>query len=193
LGQFHFEPEGYLESMYAEVPGYDRLQTETARATAGGEVREILELGIGTGETARRVLEQHPDARLTGVDESPPMLERARELLPSATLVAARLQDPLPPYGYDLAVSALAVHHLTAAEKRDLFARVAAVLRPGSRFVLADVVVPEDPADAVVPIEAGYDRPDRLDDQLAWLRGAGFDPEVRWSERDLAVIAATRL
>jgi tRNA (cmo5U34)-methyltransferase len=192
MNQFHFTPEHYLESIAAEIPAYERLQQETARATAGVEAREILELGTGTGETARRVLELHPGARLTGVDESPPMLERARELLRDASLVVARLQDPLPPRRYDLVVSALAVHHLTPAEKRDLFVRVAAVLRPGGRFVLADVVVPEDPADAVVPIEAGYDLPDRLDDQLEWLREAGFEPEVRWSERDLAVVAATR-
>jgi tRNA (cmo5U34)-methyltransferase len=192
MNQFHFTPEHYLESIAAEIPAYERLQQETARATAGVEVREILDLGTGTGETARRVLELHPGARLTGVDESLPMLERARELLRDASLVVARLQDPLPPRRYDLVVSALAVHHLTSAEKRDLFVRVAAVLRPGGRFVLADVVVPEDPADAVVPIEAGYDLPDRLDDQLEWLREAGFEPEVRWSERDLAVVAATR-
>jgi tRNA (cmo5U34)-methyltransferase len=192
MNQFHFTPEHYLESIAAEIPAYERLQQETARATAGVEAREILDLGTGTGETARRVLELHPGARLTGVDESLPMLERARELLRDASLVVARLQDPLPPRRYDLVVSALAVHHLTSAEKRDLFVRVAAVLRPGGRFVLADVVVPEDPADAVVPIEAGYDLPDRLDDQLEWLREAGFEPEVRWSERDLAVVAATR-
>jgi tRNA (cmo5U34)-methyltransferase len=183
MNQFHFTPEHYLESILAEVPAYERLQDETARASAGADAREILELGTGTGETARRVLEFHRGARLTGLDESPRMLERARELLPDASLVVARLQDPLPPLRYDLVVSALAVHHLTPAEKRDLFARVAAVLPPGGRFVLADVVV---------PIEAGYDLPDRLDDQLAWLREAGFEPEVRWSERDLAVISATR-
>ena len=66
------------------------------------------------------------------------------------------------------------------------------MLEPGGRFVLADVVVPDDPADVVTPIEEGYDLPDRLEDQLDWLREAGFEPEVRWSHRDLAVIAARR-
>ena len=192
MEQFHFTPEHYLESMLEEIPNYERLEDETARATAGIEAREILELGTGTGETARRVLALHPQARLTGIDESPPMLERARALLPAASLVVARLQDPLPPYPFDLVVSALVIHHLTPAEKRDLFARVASALCPGGRFVLADVVVPEDPADVVTPIEEGYDLPDRLDDQLAWLRDAGLAPEVHWSFRDLAVVAATR-
>jgi tRNA (cmo5U34)-methyltransferase len=193
MSEFHFTPERYSELMHDEVPEYVRLQEETALATAGLDAREILELGVGTGETARHVLALHPNARLTGVDESPPMLERARQNLAEANLVLGRLQDPLPPIRFRLVVSALAVHHLAPVEKRELFARVAAALQPGGRFVLADVVVPEDPADIVTPIEAGYDFPDSLADQLEWLREAGFEPEVRWSSRDLAVVAATRL
>ena len=48
-------------------------------------------------------------------------------------------------------VSALAVHHLEGAREADLFARVAAGLRSGRRFVLGDVVT-DDPADVVTPI-----------------------------------------
>ncbi len=88
--------------------------------------------------------------------------------------------------------SALAVHHLDGPGKADLFARVAAVLEPGGRFVLADVVVPDDPAEATTPLSPDFDLPDRVDDQLAWLRAAGFDPTVAWAERDLAVIGAVK-
>jgi len=191
VGQYHFTPERYLESVQAEVPDYETLQERTAAAV--GTAGEILELGVGTGETARRVLERHPGARLVGIDESPPMLEQARLSLPaSADLRVGRLQEALPAGPFDAVVSALAVHHLTAAEKRDLFARVLAVLRPGGVFVLADVVVPDDSADVVTPIEEGYDLPDRLDDQLGWLREAGFEPEVVWAARDVAVVRATR-
>ena len=193
MAQFHFRPDGYLESIHEEIPRYDELQDEAAAATAGIEAREILELGIGTGETARRVLALHPGARLTAIDESLPMLDRAHEVLPDASLVVARLQDPLPPRRFDLVVSALVVHHLTRTEKRDLFARVGKVLGPGGRFVLADIVVPERPEDAVTPIEEGYDLPDPVDDQLAWLRETGFAAEVAWAAQDLAVVVATRL
>jgi tRNA (cmo5U34)-methyltransferase len=194
VGQYHFTPDRYLESVQAEVPDYETLQERVAASTGEAGVRELLELGVGTGETARRVLGRHPGARLTGIDESPPMLERARTSLPRSTdLRVGRLQDALPAGPFDAVVSALAVHHLTPTEKRDLFARVATVLRPGGIFVLADVVVPERPEDVVTPIEEGYDLPDRLDDQLGWLREAGLEPEVVWSARDLAVVRATRL
>ncbi|MGH3110876.1 MAG: class I SAM-dependent methyltransferase, partial [Gaiellaceae bacterium] len=64
------------------------------------------------------------------------------------------------------------------------------VLSPGGRFVLADVVVPADPAKAQIPLSPEFDRPDRLDDQLAWLAAAGFKAHATWVADDLAVVAA---
>jgi tRNA (cmo5U34)-methyltransferase len=189
--QWHWDPETYLVNMLAEVPAYQELQEHAAAATEG-EARTILELGVGTGETARRVLARHPDAELVALDSSPEMLERAREVLPKADLRRARLEDPLPEGPFDLVVSALAVHHLDGPGKQDLFKRIAAVLAPGGRFVLADVVVPEREQDVVTPIDWEYDLPDRVDDQLDWLRNAGLDAETVWTDKDLAVLRATR-
>ena len=189
MGQFHFHPDEYLALMRSELPAYERLQDEAAAATGRGATR-LLELGTGTGETARRVLARHPGAALVGIDASADMLAAAK--LPGADLRVSRLEDPLPDGPFDLVFSALAVHHLDGAAKADLFRRVTAVLEPGGRFVLADVVVPDDPADAVTPLSPGYDMPSRADEQLEWLREAGLDPLVAWAERDLAVIVALR-
>jgi tRNA (cmo5U34)-methyltransferase len=188
--QFHFDPETYLELMHDEVRAYDELQEETARATVGVAAESILELGVGTGETSQRVLAVHPGARLVGIDASPEMLAEAR--LPNADLRVARLEDPLPEGPFDLVVSALAVHHLDGAAKRDLFGRVAAVLGPGGRFVLGDVVVPERPEDAVIVIDGVYDTPSSVADQLAWLREAGFEAQAEPVRPDLAVFTARR-
>ena len=194
MAQFHWDPDSYLELMRDEVPQYERLQDEVAAATSGIDARRVLELGTGTGETARRVLAVHPAAHLVGIDESPGMLEAARSALDPARvrLMDGRLQDPLPDGPWDLVVSCLAVHHLDGEGKADLFRRIAAALAPGGRFVLGDVIVPEDLADRVSPIDEteGYDLPDRIDDQLRWLADAGLAPELRWVDRDLAVIAA---
>ena len=191
--QFHFDPETYARMICAEIPAYLELQDATARATAGIGAEHILELGVGTGETATRVLALHERARLTGIDESQAMLDHARRQLPGTDLRVGRLEDPLPEGSFDLVVSALAVHHLDDREKADLFARVADRLRPGGRFVLSDVIVPEDPSDLVTPIDDdGYDKPSPVADQLAWLKAAGFEPQVTWTCRDLVVIAADR-
>jgi tRNA (cmo5U34)-methyltransferase len=190
MGQFHWDPDAYLKLMAEEVPDYARLQDEVALATGEPGVRRALELGTGTGETTRRVLVRQPDARLTGIDASERMLAHAE--LPGADLRVRRLEDPLPDGPFELVFSALAVHHLDGPGKADLFARVARVLAPGGRFVLGDVVVPEDPADVVTPIDGGYDTPDTVADQLAWLEAAGLAARVAWAHRDLAVLVAER-
>jgi tRNA (cmo5U34)-methyltransferase len=185
MGQFHFHPDEYLDLMRSELPDYFVLQDEAASLCTGASA--LLELGTGTGETALRVLERCPGASLTGIDASADMLAVAHSRLPGADLRVARLEDPLPPGPFDLVFSVLAIHHLDGPGKADLFRRVAAVT---DRFVIGDVVVPDDPTDAVTPLSPGFDMPSRVDEQLSWLRSAGFAPTVVWSRRDLAVIAA---
>jgi tRNA (cmo5U34)-methyltransferase len=194
VSQFHFRPDTYLESIRADIERFDELQDVIAEATRGVSATRILELGTGTGETARRVLARHARAALVGIDESASMLEQARAELPDGTdLRVARLQESLPEGPFDLVFSALTVHHLDSSEKADLFRRIAAVLRPGGRFVLGDVVVPERAEDAVTPLSEGFDLPDPAVDQLGWLTEAGFEPRVAWTWMDLAVISADRL
>lgn len=189
-GQFHFDPASYPDFIRQDIPVYDEFQDEVVAACGDG-FKRVLELGTGTGETALRLLGGRSDVELVGIDESEPMLEVARSRLGAgATLDVARLQDPLPDGPFDLVASALCVHHLDADEKRALFSRIARVLRPGGRFVLGDVVVPVDPADAVISLTQGYDKPSTLDDQLQWLADAGFAARVTWEYRDLAVVAA---
>jgi tRNA threonylcarbamoyl adenosine modification protein (Sua5/YciO/YrdC/YwlC family) len=190
-GQYHFNPDTYADMISADVPLYGRLQDELTAASGSG-ARRVLELGTGTGETASRLLEAHPDAFLVGVDSSAEMLAVAGVALPPerVDLRVGAIEEPLPAGPFDLVASALCVHHLSGPEKADLFARVLSVLRPGGRFVLADVVVPVDPADATTPLTPGFDRPSPLSDQVAWLLDAGFEVRVCWSSGDLAVVAA---
>lgn len=190
MSQFHFDPRTYLSMIRSDVARYDELQDETARACEGVGAATILELGTGTGETAKRVLARHGAARFIGIDKSEAMLAIARDVLPEAELLVQSLEDTLPVGPFELVFSALAVHHLDAPGKRDLFARVAAALVPAGRFVLADVIVPTDPVGAKIPLSPGFDRPDRLDDQLTWLDDAGFEARMTWSADDLAVIAS---
>jgi len=191
--QLHFSPDTYLDEIRREVPHYDTLQREVGEASAIEGVQRILDLGAGTGTTSLAVLSQHPSASLCLVDESADMLEIARNQVPGDRIEridVGDLRDELPGGPFDLVVSALAIHHLAAAEKQVLFGRVREGLRRDGRFVLGDVVVPEDPADAVTPLTPGYDKPDRADDLLEWLTAARFASAVTWSANDLVVIAA---
>ncbi len=189
--QFRFHPDTYLDEIRDEMPAYDRLQDELVAASGRGG-RRILELGTGTGETTRRLLARHPEAVLVGIDESEAMLAAAGQALPTGRvdLRVGRLEDPLPDGPFDLVASALCIHHLDGPGKADLFQRVRAVLRPGGRFVIADVVVPVDHSEARTPLTPGFDRPSSLADQLGWLADAGLTASAVWESGDLAVIVA---
>jgi tRNA (cmo5U34)-methyltransferase len=189
VADYEWNPEGYLEQMTEEIPGYAELEDAVAAATEGLEVARVLELGTGTGETAVRILAKHPGAHWTGVDSSRAMLDRAHERLPHAQLHEARLEDPLPEGPFDLVVSVLAVHHLDEHGKQDLFTRIAQV---SHTFVMGDVVVPERPEDAVIEIDGVYDTPSTVAEQLGWLDDAGFTTTVTQIRTDLAVFTARR-
>jgi L-threonylcarbamoyladenylate synthase len=192
--QYHFDAGSYADEIRADLPSYDALPDEVAGASGSG-ARRILELGTGTGETARRLLANHPDAFLVGIDENEQMLAVARDALPASrvSLLAGRIEDELPEGPFDLVATALAVHHLDGAAKAELFRRVRDALAPDGLFVMGDVVVPLDPALATTPLTPGYDRPSPLADQIRWLADAGLEPRVAWEQGDLAVVAARRI
>lgn len=191
--QYHFDAGSYAEEIREDLPDYDALQDQLAGASGTG-ARRILELGTGTGETARRLLARHVDAVLVGIDENEQMLGVARDALPASqvSLLAGRIEDPLPEGPFDLVATALCVHHLDGAAKAGLFRRVRDALAPNGLFVMGDVVVPLDPALATTPLTPGYDRPSPLADQIRWLTEAGLEPHVAWERGDLAVVAARR-
>ena len=66
MGQFHWKPDTYPELIRSEVPRYDELQ-EQAIAAIPFPPERVLELGMGTGETTRRLIEAYPDAWVIGV------------------------------------------------------------------------------------------------------------------------------
>jgi len=170
------DPETYLDEIRADVPHYDELQEATIEAIPFSP-RRVLELGVGTGETTRRLLERYPDAEVTGLDAQPEMVFKARELGIEVRL--ARMEDPLPDGPWDLVLSVLTVHHLDGEGKRDLFRRV----REHSRaMVMGDVVIAEP---QVTPLEEGVDLPSRAEDMVEWCSG-----ELVWQADDLAVIRA---
>jgi tRNA (cmo5U34)-methyltransferase len=175
-GQFHMNPETYLEEIQAELPLYRELQDAAIDAIPFAP-RRVLELGVGTGETTRRLLERYPGAEVTGLDSLPDMVFHARNLGINVRL--ARMEDPLPDGPWDLVISVLAVHHLDEDAKQNLFRRV----REQSRsLVLGDVVVVEP---QTVELEPGVDLPSRAQDQAEWSGG-----EIVWEQGDFAVIRA---
>ena len=175
--QFHSSPETYLDEIRAQIPRYDELQKAAVEAIPFPPAR-VLELGMGTGETTRHLLEAHPDAWVVGLDASAEMVFHLREEYDDVQL--ARMEDPLPDGPWDLVISVLSVHHLTDDQKHLLFRRVS---EHSKALVIGDVVK-ADPQ--VTPIDPSIDFIDSADELAEWCDG-----EVTWRADDLAVVRAT--
>ena len=213
---FEAHAEGYDAERRRLLPCFDAFYAAAVEAVglSGRPPGRVLDLGAGTGLLAGFVAEAFPAARLTLLDGAGAMLAQARERLGErASYVVGDLADPLPEGPWDAIVSALAIHHLDDPGKRDLFARVRAALAPGGLFVNAEQVTGETPwldavhverheraARALGATEAewaaaaermGHDVCATVEDQLAWLRDAGFaDAGCLWRDGRFAVLVA---
>jgi tRNA (cmo5U34)-methyltransferase len=175
--QFHWNPDTYLEEIRAEVPRFDELQAEAVKAIPFAPAR-VLELGMGTGETTRHLLEAYPDAWVVGLDSDANMVYRLREEYDDVQL--ARMEDPLPDGPWDLVISVLSVHLISDKAKRTLFRRV----RDQSKALVIGDVVKADPQ--VSRVDPSVERLDTAEELAAWCDG-----EVTWRADDLAVVRAT--
>src|SRR5215510_10338172 len=167
MGQFDWTPEAYLERVRAQVPRYDELQAQAIAAVPFPPER-VLELGMGTGETTRRLIEAHPEAWVIGLDSSPDMVFRARQEYDDVQM--ARMEDPLPDGPWDLVISVLSVHHLTDDQKHLLFRRVR---EQSKALVIGDVVKADQ---QVTPVDPGVDFLDSAEELAEWCDG-----EVTWT------------
>ena len=162
MGQFDWTPDVYLERIRAEVPGYDELQEQSVAAIPFPPER-VLELGMGTGEPTRRLIEAFPDSWVIGLDSSPDMVFRARQSYDDVQL--ARMEDPLPDGPWDLVISVLSVNELDDTQRQALCRRVREQARS---LVIGDVFGGRE-----------------VEDLVAWSGG-----EVAWRQGDLAVVRA---
>src|SRR3954462_14333211 len=163
MGHFDWTPDEYLERIRARTPRYDELQ-EQAIAAIPFPPERVLELGMGTGETTRRLIEAHPESWVVGLDSSPDMVFRARQSYDDVQL--ARMEDPLPDGPWDLVISVLSVNQLDDDQRQNLCRQVK---RQSRSLVIGDVFV------------GG-----QLENLVSWSEG-----EVTWQQGDLAVVRAT--
>jgi tRNA (cmo5U34)-methyltransferase len=190
------------EYLSREMP-HRQVAEEMLLRSLPERVGRCIDLGTGDGRLLALVRRRHPDAEAIGLDSSAPMLDRAKERFGGDSQVELHEHDlraPLPEAGVaEVVVSGLAIHHLEDGRKRELFGEVHGLLAPGGVFANLDLVrsasarlherfrreigrVEDDPTD----------RLSGLDEQMSWLREAGFaevDCHFKWLELALVVAA----
>ncbi len=178
---------------------------EVLREILPAEPRSALDLGCGDGRLTSLVLAARPTVvRAVAVDNSLPMLDRARERFAAddrVTVAAWDLAEDLSLLGaFDVIVSGFAIHHLVDARKATLTAEVAGQLRPGGVFANLEIVASATGALhreflAAIGREAddAEDRPVDVETQLGWMRQAGLaDVDCLWRWRGMALLAGRR-
>lgn len=167
----------------------------------------ILDAGCGTGIEGLGILAALPSVRLVGLDVSPSMLACFRskyekiygsaptsdrcvllceDLLSSSASAEALLQHCQPSersHGFLAIVTVFALHHYSADEKLEMYARFFSALRPGGIFLNADLFGSRDPRletlgqrDLEGWIADQFSRPPAS--LVARLKAAGHAPEV---------------
>ena len=124
--------------------GYQQVLDEVVRLVHATPHMEVLDLGIGTGNLAARLVGE--GCAVWGVDFSTQMLLKARAKLPETALVQANLLSDWPvklQRSFDRVVSAYVFHEFDLKAKVDLLRRIASHhLSAGGRIVVADVAFP---------------------------------------------------
>ncbi|HLJ68003.1 MAG TPA: methyltransferase domain-containing protein [Chloroflexota bacterium] len=143
--------QGYIDHGSVITPGrWEQLNTLVSLAPAETDEPFLaVDLGCGAGALTLALLRRFPEARALALDASPQMLEHAQANL---ALYAERVtfnRFDLRDAGWLLELeavrcflSSLAIHHLTAAQKQDLFFRLRQKLVPGGALLIADIVAP---------------------------------------------------
>jgi len=120
--------------------GYERVLDEVVRQAEVGSGMAVLDLGIGTGNLAKRF--SQVGCRIYGIDFSVEMLKEAQAKVPDAVLTRGNLIDEWPDFGtrFHRIVSSYALHHFEPATKIGLLRRaVSEFLVPDGFVVIADL------------------------------------------------------
>jgi putative AdoMet-dependent methyltransferase len=148
---------------------YEAVLDRVAERVAERAPSRVLELGIGTGNLTRRILECLPAVAVVGIDFSREMSKRAAAAVPSVKLVEHDLAVlPLPPEagGCDLAALTYVLHEFPAEHQLRLLTELLdATLMEGGACVIGDVSFP----DAVAREAARVALADRWDPEEHYL------------------------
>jgi len=177
----------------------------------------ILDLGVGTGQTALHILKKYPNATIDGIDISPKMIEQGKLRLEKYKEKIKFYESDIYHYEftkqYDAIIAVLCIHHLNPSQKQDFFKKIHSILKPDGIFIIADIIKfdsqdetkqKEDEwkhflVENLSEKEAQYwfdnyleeDLPDSVPDQIKWLRQAGFtQSQCIWQHINYAIIKA---
>lgn len=142
---FNNDAAEYDSKVEQNIPRYNEMLEALINAIPDNKDEpRILDLGCGTGNITKKVLERFPKAQITCLDLSENMLEIAKDKLSQYENIDYILNDftTLDIYDdYDAIISSLALHHIETDEKKlEMYKKIYDALKEGGVFYNADVL-----------------------------------------------------
>ena len=199
------------------VPHYsDTLDLMISLLGTAEPPETVLDLGAGPGRISEVLHHSFPKAKLTLLDLSGEILEVARKRLAKvdASYIVGDFTTVDLGNDYDAIVAWITLHHLCDEDKRKMSARLRDALREGGVLVICDIVsasttawdnryealwfqnLEQLPSDDCEYIKQHYheaDHPATVEDNLQWLREAGFvEVACHWRYLNFAIWTGTK-
>lgn len=178
---------------------------------------KVLDLGSGTGVLSYLLLQAFSQATVVAFDLSEKMLKACQQNLDlyreRVTFQQGDFAEDDLGSDYDVVVSGLAIHHLVHDQKQQLFKRLYNALKPSGLFLDRDIVISPtsqltcqheqlwrqymqrngEDAEHWFNEYREQDLPASVEDQLQWLKEAGFE-EVgcHWRYLNFAIFSGIK-
>ena len=222
LNYNHYGTKKYDNDIVRSVPGYVEINKkieEFIKNNFSNKILKILELGVGTGLTAERVLSLIPNSNYTGIDFSERMLSGARRRLSRfrTNLIKGDFSEIDLTENNDLILAVISIHHQkTNKDKKKIFSKIFSSLKKKGVFILGDLMTFKDPKIAALNeaqhfkhlVDNSRDAQSLkewahhhkflnnlapVEDQISWLKEAGFkDVKIEFSKFNTVLLFARR-
>ena len=203
LNYDHYTAARYDREIINAIPSYKGLHNSIIAFLSERYDRnrayDILDLGVGTGLTCALIKKQLPYSRFDVVDFSQNMLASAKRRLggTNTNYILGDYSELQFSKRYDIIASVIGIHHQTNWGKRKLFKKIHSSLKEEGIFVLGDLMTYRDKHAAALNealhfhhlVEHSADKNTitewayhhkflnllaPMEDQIEWLRDAGF-------------------
>ena len=184
--------DGYEEHMLTCIESAREFYPFTADQLPKGVESKILDLGCGTGLELEYYFKKNPEAKVTGVDLAPGMLEVLKQKFSDKDLqliLGSYFEVAFGEEVFDAAVSVESLHHFTKEEKVPLYEKLYKALKNGGYFILTDYFAEDEEQEQMFSAELlrlkaeqgildaefyHFDTPLTVEHEIEALKEAGF-------------------
>lgn len=121
---------------------YEEILNKMVEISESTQGNRVLELGIGTGKLSKKLYDL--GYKITGVDFSEEMLEKAEKLIPNGNFINWDFQEEFPKEiresEFDIVLFSYSIHHLSYNKQYELIKSLFEIMTYNGRIIIGDVM-----------------------------------------------------